>query len=208
MTRSLKVWMVGAAVIMATLAHAQTGGILPRLLDKKRAAPVAVWTVQGRVVHVADGDTLTLLAEGNKRLVIRLSDIDAPETGHGHKRPAQPYSRRSKDYLAALVAGRSVIAECYDVDARITDKGDVRERSVCQVWQGDVNVGQAMLDAGMAFANRRSPKFIRNSQTLSREALARSMRRGLWAQDNPIEPWVWRDACWRGGSCRGVGSGD
>lgn len=201
-----KLLVAGVVIAVCGHAQAQTGGIVPRLLDKRKPAPAAAWVLQGRVIHVADGDTFTLLTDGNKQIVVRLSDIDAPEVAHGSKRPAQPYSKRSKEYLAAIIAGRIVIAECHDVDRRLTNKGEFRERYVCEVWQGGVNAGQAMLEAGMAFANRRSARFIRNPQTLKRESMAHSMRRGLWVQDRPVEPWVWRDACWGRGKCDSAGS--
>lgn len=35
----------------------------------------------GKVVGVSDGDTLTVLTEQNRQVKIRLSGIDAPETG-------------------------------------------------------------------------------------------------------------------------------
>ena len=57
-------------------------------------------TLTGKVVRIADGDTFTLLVE-KKQYRIRLYGIDAPETKGG-----QPYSLKSKDYLASLIAGK------------------------------------------------------------------------------------------------------
>lgn len=54
----------------------------------------------GKVVGVADGDTLTLLV-GTKQLKIRLAEIDAPER-------SQPYGTKAKHLLSDLVFGRSV----------------------------------------------------------------------------------------------------
>ncbi|MDG4594227.1 MAG: hypothetical protein P9F75_00785 [Candidatus Contendobacter sp.] len=36
-------------------------------------------TLAGRVVSVTDGDTLTVLVEGNRQVKVRLAGIDAPK---------------------------------------------------------------------------------------------------------------------------------
>jgi endonuclease YncB( thermonuclease family) len=46
-------------------------------------------TISGRVVGVADGDTLTVLDASKQQHKIRLDGIDAPEK-------AQPFGQRSK----------------------------------------------------------------------------------------------------------------
>ena len=42
-------------------------------------AQAADW--QGKVVHVADGDTITVLKDGNEQVKVRLYGIDCPEKG-------------------------------------------------------------------------------------------------------------------------------
>jgi endonuclease YncB( thermonuclease family) len=51
--------------------------------------------LEGRVVGVADGDTVTLLDVNRQQHKIRLAGIAAPEKG-------QPYGQRSKQHLADL----------------------------------------------------------------------------------------------------------
>ena len=55
--------------------------------------------LRGRVVAVADGDTLTILDAGRQQHRIRLAEIDAPE-----KR--QSFGQRSKQSLSDLCYGR------------------------------------------------------------------------------------------------------
>ena len=57
--------------------------------------------LEGRVVRIADGDTLTVLDADQVQHRVRLAGIDAPEK-------AQPFSERSKQNLARLVAGKAV----------------------------------------------------------------------------------------------------
>ena len=55
--------------------------------------------IEGRIVGVHDGDTITLLDVDNRQHKIRLDGIDAPELG-------QPFGRASKPHRAELLANR------------------------------------------------------------------------------------------------------
>jgi len=66
-------------------------------------------TLLGKVINVADGDTITVLDDTNTQHKIRLSGIDAPE-----KR--QAFGNVSKQSLADMVAGQSVTVEWVKVD--------------------------------------------------------------------------------------------
>jgi hypothetical protein len=72
-------------------------------------ALAASWTVEGRVVGVSDGDTITVLDRGNVQHKIRLSGIDAPEKG-------QAFGERAKENLSKLVFDRYVEAHCHKKD--------------------------------------------------------------------------------------------
>jgi len=54
------------------------------------------YRLQGKVISVTDGDTVTVLDSKKRQWKVRLAGIDAPEK-------AQPYGEKSKKYLAALV---------------------------------------------------------------------------------------------------------
>ena len=61
-------------------------------------------TLAGRVVNVADGDTLTVLDAAQRQHKVRLADIDAPEKG-------QAFGQRARESLAALCAGQPAEVE-------------------------------------------------------------------------------------------------
>ncbi len=71
----------------------------------------------GRVVSIADGDTLTLLDSEQRQHKIRLAGIDAPEK-------TQPFGQKSKASLSALVFQRDVevVGSKQDRYGRILDK--------------------------------------------------------------------------------------
>ena len=66
-------------------------------------------TITGKVIKVADGDTITVLDDTNTQHKIRLSGIDAPEK-------KQAFGNISKQSLADMVAGQSVLIEWVKVD--------------------------------------------------------------------------------------------
>jgi endonuclease YncB( thermonuclease family) len=146
------------------------------------ALPSAAFTINGKVVSVADGDTLTLLDVSRRQHRIRLARIDAPEVGHGRREPAQAFGERSKASLAELAFGREARADC--------GAADPYQRSVCRVTVGGVDVSVEQVRPGMAWVYR---QHARNAPAYyEAENEARQARRGLWTERNPVPPWEWR----------------
>ena len=143
------------------------------------AQPAAADTLSGRVVSVANGDTLTVLDQDREQHTIRLSGIDAPEK-------PQAYGQRSKQSLSALAYGRSVSVEWW--------KRDRYGRIVGKVLEGGRDVNFEQVRRGMAWHY----KYYQGEQDADRaryadaEIEARTARRGLWADHGPIPPWEWR----------------
>ncbi len=57
--------------------------------------------ITGKVVKVADGDTVTVLAPGNRQVKVRLYGIDCPEK-------KQAFGQRARQFTAQRVAGENV----------------------------------------------------------------------------------------------------
>src|SRR5258705_13336404 len=72
----------------------------------------------GRVVRIADGDTITLLDSLNTQHRIRLEGIDAPESH-------QDFGAQSKKNLSDMIFDKDVNAIC--------DKTDQYGRQVCKI---------------------------------------------------------------------------
>jgi endonuclease YncB( thermonuclease family) len=145
-------------------------------------ASAASWFVEGRVVGVSDGDTITILDRAKVQHKIRLAAIDAPER-------QQPFSDRSKENLSHLVFGKSVAAHC--------NKRDRYGRQVCKVMRGATDVNLEQIRAGLAWWYREYAKEQSvEERTLysSTEEDARVRRAGLWQDKNPVPPWGWRSA--------------
>lgn len=67
----------------------------------------AGWAWTGKVVGIADCDTITVLRDGHDQVKIRLYGIDAPESG-------QSFGKTSKQKLSSMVYGKSVQVEVMD----------------------------------------------------------------------------------------------
>lgn len=80
--------------------------VLPSTTQSQATTPR---TLEGKVVSVADGDTITLLDAGNRQIRIRLQGIDAPESG-------QAFSQVSKRNLSDLIFDRQVVVEYEETD--------------------------------------------------------------------------------------------
>ncbi|CAM3929298.1 thermonuclease family protein [Bordetella bronchialis] len=153
------------------------------------------YTLQGRIVRVADGDTVTLLGANNRQYRIRLASIDAPETGHGKDKPGQPYAQAARRNLEALVAGRTLTAHCYEQDRY--------GRDVCDLpADGGETANRKQVAAGYAWANTvRNGEYLRDTALPALEREARKAGKGLWGQPGAVPPWEWRFACWNERKC-------
>ncbi len=92
-------------------------------------------TITGRVVGVADGDTITVLDADKVQHKIRLSGIDAPEK-------KQPFGNRSKESLSALAFDKTVNVE--------TSKRDRYGRQIGKVLVNGRDVNLVQVERGMA----------------------------------------------------------
>lgn len=136
--------------------------------------------LEGRVVSVADGDTLTVLDHASARYIIRLSGIDAPEK-------TQPWGDASKRYLISLVAGRQVRVEWH--------KRDRYGRVIGTVYCDGQDVSLEQLKAGLAWHYRRyasEQPANERSRYAETEAKAHEQEIGLWSDPAPVPPWEHR----------------
>lgn len=132
----------------------------------------------GKVVAIADGDTVTVLV-GREQVKVRLDGIDAPEKG-------QAYGERAREALAGMVMGKAV-------EVRWKTK-DRYGRVMGRIAVGRVDVGGEMLRQGLAWWFR---KYSKDAGYARLEEEAREARRGLWAEAEPAPPWEWRKAARR-----------
>jgi len=130
---------------------------------------------QGVVRHVADGDG-GLLKYGSEILPFRLWAIDAPELG-------QHYFHQARAALSELVHHELVEFESMSMDTY--------GRHIVRMFIIDgPDVGLEMVKLGLAWLVPR----CRGDVVLYQSAfsVARARRSGLFIEENPVPPWVFR----------------
>lgn len=133
--------------------------------------------LSGRVVRVADGDTVTVLDRHNTQHKVRLFGIDTPERN-------QPYGRAAKNALVQLIDNRPVEVVIVTQDSY--------GRTVGMLYRDGINLNEAMVAAGYAWWYQHFAPHERRLQEA--EQRAREQRLGLWADPRPVPPWDWRRA--------------
>lgn len=132
-------------------------------------------TVVGKCVGVTDGDTATVLVDGNRQVKVRFHGIDAPES-------SQDFGQRAKQKLSDLIYGKEV-----KVDILERDKYG---RSVGKVYVGSTYTNYEMVKSGLAW---HYVQYAKNDVELAfAEKQAKGAKIGLWSHANPTPPWNWR----------------
>ncbi|MBT6408172.1 MAG: thermonuclease family protein, partial [Nitrospina sp.] len=133
-------------------------------------------TVNGEVVQVQDGDTLTVKTERDKLYKVRLSDIDAPEMG-------QPFGKVARR-LATDLARRKTVRVNYTFK-------DKYGRLIGEVFLPDGKLlNEEMLKAGLAWHYRVKHPHSSFLEKLEYKAWQKNL--GLWVQESPVPPWEFR----------------
>ena len=130
-----------------------------------------IFALSGKVVSIHDGDTITVL-QGKQQVKVRLFGIDAPEL-------KQPYGKKSKRFLANLIAGEVVEVE--------ENGKDRYKRTIGTIYLNDKDINAQMVENGYAWAYRKFSK-----KYTPQESKAKSQKLGLWRDKEPAPPWEWR----------------
>ena len=137
--------------------------------------------INGTVVNVHDGDTITVSANGRKAIV-RLDSLDAPER-------AQPFGDVSGADLRNKLLYQNVRVRYAKTDQYGRYVGAVFT-DACEY----VNLSQVR--SGMAWFYKSYQCEISaglRQKFADAQASASAARKGLWAQSNPTAPWVFRN---------------
>ncbi len=157
-------------------------------------SPALADTLQGKVVKIADGDTVTIVDNSGKKHRIRLAGIDAPEKD-------QPYGDLSTQGLNNLVSGGIVTIEYEKRDRYKRIIGKVLVDPPGEVFcvaldcVKKIDAGLEQIKAGLAwhykyYQMEQSEEDRRLYSETELEARIEQIR--LWKGEEPMAPWEWR----------------
>lgn len=132
----------------------------------------------GRVIGVADGDTITVYTLERERKKVRLYGVDAPES-------KQDWGPEARDFAHDLVFLQEV-----DLSIITTDQYG-REVALVKLSDGRI-LNEELIKSGHAWVYRQYCKKAFCDNWIAMELAARVKKEGLWGQKNPVAPWNWR----------------
>jgi len=136
--------------------------------------------LNGTVVGISDGDTITVLDKLSKEHKVRLMGIDAPEK-------SQAFGREARQTLSNYIYKKEVSVEYKKLDKykRIVGKVKLDGQDICL----------QMIRDGMAWHyteyEREQSKSDRDLYRVA-EAKAREVNLGLWVEKQAVSPWMFR----------------
>lgn len=132
--------------------------------------------IQGKVVRIADGDTITVL-QNSKQYKIRLYGIDTPEK-------KQDFGQKAKKFTSDMIFRQQVKVVVYDIDRY--------GRTVGMVYIGKKCLNEELIKNGYAWVYKHYcfESFCNNWLKLERKARVNKL--GLWIYNNPVPPWDFR----------------
>jgi len=136
--------------------------------------------IEGKVINVHDGDTVTVLDKNNKKTHIRLQGIDAPEL-------KQAFGSVSQQNLSRMVLDRQVTI--------VWTKLDKYRRTVGTIMLDGRDMNIEQVKAGLAwhfkkYSDEQEPQDRITYAAAERNA--RAAKLGLWVDPNPTPPGDWR----------------
>ena len=126
-----------------------------------------------KIKRVVDGDTVHVFYQ-DEVYKIRLTEIDAPERD-------QPYGSNSTEYLKSLLKEGMV-----DVDISGTDRYG---RKLGRLYWRGMDINRELVSAGYAWVY---DQYVTDNSFYENQSKARNSKKGLWEDQDPLEPWNWR----------------
>jgi micrococcal nuclease len=133
-------------------------------------------TFTATVIGVSDGDTITVLRNG-QRLKVRLANIDCPEKTQG-------YGERAKQFTAEKSFGKKVTVNADNIDRYGRHTGEV-------TLPDGTSLSKSLVAEGFAWCYQ---KYCHDESYLVSEHDARELRIGLWSAGEQTPPWEFRKA--------------
>lgn len=138
--------------------------------------PLAIFSqTVAKVVGITDGDTITVLLDGNIQKKLRLAEVDCPESG-------QPFGKNAKQFTSEQVFGKQI--------SFIETDTDRYGRTIAKVYyDGEKYLSADIIKAGLGWWYYH---FSKDKSLGDLEQKAKQKKLGLWQDNNAVSPWEYR----------------
>ena len=130
--------------------------------------------LSGKVISVLDGNTIEVLTSANETYKITLAGIDSPEL-------TQEFGEKAKKFLEKLVANK-------EVTFHLRGKDRWGNYIALVLLEGETDPRIELLKEGLAWTAEKNPV----PELENYRSIAQQKGKGLWKQDNPTPPWIYR----------------
>jgi endonuclease YncB( thermonuclease family) len=177
-------YSIAIICLSSTFSFSQNSTAKQQPAVQKTAPPVSsinansnVNLIEGKVVYIYDGDTISVQTPDKLIYFVRLQGIDAPES-------KQNYGKKAKKKLEDLIEGKDVKV--------VIHKKDLYDRFISSVYLNGQDVSLMQIAAGMAwhykqYSSDQTPET--RKRYAQAEQRARDEKIGLWEDDKPTPPW-------------------
>lgn len=131
--------------------------------------------IDGKIIKVKDGDTVIVLYGNKITKVLRLADVDCPESG-------QPFGKNAKQFTSDQVFGKTI--------SFVETNTDRYGRTIAKVYYDNGKyLSEEIIKNGFGWWYYR---YSNRNEFALLEKTAIDNKIGLWTHPNPLPPWVWR----------------
>lgn len=134
----------------------------------------------GKVIKVMAGDLLIVELGEGRVINLALSEVDCPEDG-------QPFAVEAKSYTEKKVLGKKIVITISQVSKN-------QSSGYVALFENSENIiNHLLVHNGLAWHVQEGLAYTEYTEKLiSLEEAARANKSGLWVQDNPTPPWIFR----------------
>ncbi|PKF74785.1 thermonuclease family protein [Chryseobacterium sp. PMSZPI] len=149
---------------------------MKRLILACLFSPLFIFSqTSGRVIKISDGDTITVLLEGNQQKKLRLAEVDCPEKG-------QPFGKNAKQFTSDQIFGKTIHFIETDTDRY--------GRSIAKVYYDqDKYLSKELIKAGMGWWYF---PYSKDASLGKLQERAQRNKAGLWQDVHAVAPWEYR----------------
>lgn len=131
--------------------------------------------ISAKVIGIKDGDTVLVLEKNNTQKVLRLAEVDCPES-------KQAFGKNAKQFTSSKIFAKQIIYQPVQKDRY--------GRTIAKIYfDNGKYLSEEIIKNGFGWWYQ---KYSKNENLGDMQSLAKTKKLGLWNDKKPIAPWEWR----------------